>query len=77
MCGCINVGESTVITEFEKKIYRPDEIPKAIVSIDNTKCKVNAINVKFRLCRAFYIKIGNLKYEMNDDGGNCFMNKYL
>jgi len=41
-------------------------MPRCIVSIDNSKCKVDATGVKFRLYREFSIQIGAMKYEVVD-----------
>ena len=41
-------------------------MPRCIVSIDNSKCKVEATGVKFRLYREFRIEIGTMKYEVVD-----------
>ena len=66
VCGCITVGKSVISTEFEKTVYRPDDTPRAIVSVDNTRCKVDVRDVKFRMYREFKIKVGSLTYEVVD-----------
>jgi len=36
-------------TEFEKNIYSPNEVAKAILHVDNTQSKVNATNVNLSI----------------------------
>ena len=31
VCGCVSVGSSSVTAEFEKQVYKPGDVPRAIV----------------------------------------------
>lgn len=44
-------------TEFEKNIYCPNEVAKAIVKIDNTECKVDCSNIVFAVEQRISVNI--------------------
>lgn len=45
--GCIGKGFSSLKTEFEKNIYCPNEVAKAIVTVDNSEATIDTDTVTF------------------------------
>lgn len=46
---CIDQGVSKMWVNYEKNIYTPNEVAKAFINIDNSRCTLNCTTVKFWL----------------------------
>jgi len=46
-CCCISQGTSCLSTDFEKNIYLPNEVAKAIMKCDNILCKADTKKITF------------------------------
>jgi hypothetical protein len=44
---CIDQGTSTMWANYEKNIYTPQEVAKAMIHVDNSKCTLAVTRVKF------------------------------
>jgi sporulation-control protein spo0M len=51
-------GVSRVTTTFEKNIFVPNEMCKAIVSIDNSQCNLSIQNVRLALEQELVLTTG-------------------
>jgi len=56
-CCCIPQGTSTLKTDFEKNIYCPNEVARAIMHIDNSDCKVDVTQITFAVEQRIVIHI--------------------
>lgn len=44
---CIDQGTSIMWANYEKNIYTPQEVAKAMIHVDNSKCTLAVTRVKF------------------------------
>ena len=44
---CIDQGVSSMWAAFEKNIYTPQEVAKAVIHVDNEKCRLPVKHIKF------------------------------
>jgi len=44
---CIDQGTSTMWSAFEKNVFTPQDVAKAMINVDNSKCTLNVTTVKF------------------------------
>ena len=61
--GCIGKGFSSLKTEFEKNIYCPNEVAKAIVTVDNSGATIDTDTVTFAVAQHFKITIEGREYK--------------
>lgn len=55
---CIDQGVSTMWANYEKNIYTPQEVAKAMIHIDNSRCTLNVTQVKFFMEQRLTINAG-------------------
>lgn len=61
-CCCFKTGVVSLKTEFEKNIYCPNEVAKAIVTVDNSMTSTDARTISFGVVSTMRIKIGKELY---------------
>jgi hypothetical protein len=54
---CMDQGPSSVNVTFEKNVFEPSEICKAIVNIDNSQCNLNINNVRLAIEQELKLKV--------------------
>ena len=64
-CCCCSRGFATLKTDFEKNIYCPNEVAKAIMSIDNTESKVDSKGIQFAVVQNMNIVIKGHTYGIS------------
>lgn len=53
---CIDQGPSSVNVTFEKNVFEPSEICKAVVNVDNSQCNLNINNVRLAIEQELKLK---------------------
>jgi hypothetical protein len=66
-CCCMDKGQSTMYSEFEKNVFLPNEIVKGYVHVDNDRCQIACTNVHFAAEMRMTLRNGIHHYPVNRD----------
>jgi hypothetical protein len=64
-CCCFGKGAASAKVEFEKNIYCPNEVAKAIVHVDNTKGEVDCTAVSLNIVQTIHMNISGRQVHQN------------
>lgn len=47
VCCCCDKGQSSMWATFEKNVLTPQDVARATIHVDNSKCEINCKDIKF------------------------------